>query len=222
MSCPVCLCVLVMPKKTPCGHYYCQNCIEYLLERHLGCGLCRSSWPKEMTSNIEVDKDFQEKVKKAFPEEFAEHEKELARIEAVKKNLVEIYFTVGNLHQEVKNPKQAKSDPNLKNTHKWTVFCQYRDAKDMSSKFIDKVVFELHPTFKNPIKTIKASDGKRFEYTTTGWGFFDIPISIYWKDGLVEGNRTDIQHTLCFEGDGKWQTITFKVDKNRLKKILGK
>ena len=68
MSCPVCLCVLVMPKKTPCGHYYCKNCIEYLLERHLGCGLCRSSWPKDMTSNIEVDKDFQEKVKKLFPE----------------------------------------------------------------------------------------------------------------------------------------------------------
>ena len=111
---------------------------------------------------------------------------------------------MGNKHEEVKNPKAANSDKTLKNKHRWTMFCQYKDSKALTYKFIDKVVYELHPTFRDPIKTVKAKPGECFEYQATGWGWFDIPITIHWKAGLVEGDRTDINHTLCFDGDGKW------------------
>ena len=49
-------------------------------------------------------------------------------------------------------------------------------------KLIDKVEFELHPTFKNPLKTVKGGTGKKFELGMIGWGTFDIPITIYWSE----------------------------------------
>ena len=35
-----------------------------------------------------------------------------------------IKIEFGNTHQEVANPKQSKSNPNEKNTHRWTMFVQ--------------------------------------------------------------------------------------------------
>jgi YEATS domain-containing protein 4 len=46
------------------------------------------------------------------------------------------------------------------------------------SKWIEKVVFTLHETFKDRIRVIKKPP---YEITEYGWGEFPIPIKIFFK-----------------------------------------
>ena len=69
------------------------------------------------------------------------------------------------------------------------------------SKYVDKVQFELHETFKNPKKVITK---KPFELSMRGWGTFDIPVTIYFKKGMVlHPGYKEFDHCLSFDGNGK-------------------
>ena len=116
------------------------------------CGICRVTIPK---GEIPVDTEFQEKVKADFPEEFSQHQKELEKELKIKQAQVEISFKVGNTHREVPNPKMSRNGEH-KNKHSWTAYVEFVDKPALTSKFIDKVTFELHPTFKDPIRVVKA------------------------------------------------------------------
>jgi len=69
---------------------------------------------------------------------------------------------------------------------------------------------------------VKATEKKKFELSTTGWGTFDLPITIHWSkaSGLSDLPQT-IDHHLSFNGEGKWKTITLKIGKEKLIKIYG-
>ncbi|KAH7591732.1 Protein AF-9 -like protein [Nakaseomyces glabratus] len=71
-------------------------------------------------------------------------------------------------------PPNAPSE----HTHLWTIFVRSPTGDDISY-FIKKVVFKLHETYPNPVRTIEAPP---FELTETGWGEFDINIKIYFVE----------------------------------------
>ena len=51
---------------------------------------------------------------------------------------------------------------------------------------LERVEYELHPSFYNPLKRVdKRKGGFPLEIWT--WGEFDITVSFYYKDGSVTG-----------------------------------
>jgi transcription initiation factor IIF auxiliary subunit len=108
---------------------------------------------------------------------------ELIKSNMLNEEIFGIQFTVGNRHELVENPKQANSNKNLKNKHKWTCFIELNHPmlKKYTYKLIDKVDFQLHETFRPPLRTAKSVEGKPIEYSTIGWGTFDVPMTIHWK-----------------------------------------
>eukprot|EP00743_Colponemidia_sp_Colp-15_P008353 GILK01009072.1.p1 GENE.GILK01009072.1~~GILK01009072.1.p1 ORF type:complete len:225 (+),score=18.44 GILK01009072.1:28-675(+) len=63
-------------------------------------------------------------------------------------------------------------------SHKWTVYVRGVYGEDISY-FIKKVVFTLHPSFTNHVRSIEKFP---FEVTESGWGEFEIGIRIHFVD----------------------------------------
>ena len=86
-----------------------------------------------------------------------------------------VKFSFGNTHEEVANPKKARSDASKTNTHRWCMFMSLSNDVEESAKFIKSVTYHLHPTFK-PSK-IKVSEAP-FLLSRLGWGYFEIEMDI--------------------------------------------
>lgn len=69
---------------------------------------------------------------------------------------------------------QGKNVPESQHSHKWTVFLRGLENEDLSY-FIEKVSFALHPSFEQPVRTLYHAP---YEVTETGWGEFEIGITI--------------------------------------------
>ena len=65
-----------------------------------------------------------------------------------------------------------KSEENL--THKWCVYVRGNKNEDISY-FVKEVIFTLHSTFENNVRTITKWP---YELYASGWGEFDIKITI--------------------------------------------
>mmetsp|Transcript_26054 Transcript_26054/g.38522 ORF Transcript_26054/g.38522 Transcript_26054/m.38522 type:complete len:291 (+) Transcript_26054:232-1104(+) len=63
-------------------------------------------------------------------------------------------------------------------THKWTLYIRGPNHEDLSL-CIEKVVFQLHPSFTQPVRELTEPP---FEVTERGWGEFEAQIRIVWKD----------------------------------------
>ncbi|XP_059074452.1 transcription initiation factor TFIID subunit 14b isoform X2 [Cryptomeria japonica] len=76
-------------------------------------------------------------------------------------------------------------------THKWTVYIRGATNEDLSIA-IKRVVFELHPSFNNPIRIV---DSAPFELSETGWGEFQIKMTIFFHSDVAE-KQLEIYHEL--------------------------
>ena len=63
-------------------------------------------------------------------------------------------------------------------THWWTLFLRGPNNEDLSV-CIAKVVFQLHPSFAQPVRELTSPP---FEVTEQGWGEFEAQIRIVWRD----------------------------------------
>jgi len=61
-------------------------------------------------------------------------------------------------------------------SHKWACYVR---ARDDLSVYLKKVVFTLHPSFKEAQRTV---DRPPFEVCEIGWGEFDITIQLHFHD----------------------------------------
>jgi transcription initiation factor IIF auxiliary subunit len=59
---------------------------------------------------------------------------------------------------------------------------------------IDHVVYRLHPTFPNPVRTVRDRASK-FRLDAIGWGVFTIRAQVVDKDGTT----TRLEHDLVLE-----------------------
>ncbi|GAM27571.1 hypothetical protein SAMD00019534_107470 [Acytostelium subglobosum LB1] len=62
-------------------------------------------------------------------------------------------------------------------THKWSAYI--RGINNEELPFIKKVVFHLHASFKNPNRAVESPP---FEMSETGWGEFDLGVTLYFAD----------------------------------------
>ena len=99
---------------------------------------------------------------------------------------------------------------------------------------IDRIVkhcfFKLHYTFKvknhKVLVTPKTIDknknkfGKAHEISLSykGWGYFDMPIEVHFKD-ILNIPPIKITYTLCFDEGGNWHTYSVPIDEEKLKQF---
>ena len=74
---------------------------------------------------------------------------------------------------------------------KWWIWIE--GSEDELDK-IDHVVYTLHPTFSDPVRTVKDRESK-FRLDTAGWGVFLIRAKVVSK----KGEETRLKHDLVLE-----------------------
>ncbi|CAK7334309.1 unnamed protein product [Dovyalis caffra] len=83
-------------------------------------------------------------------------------------------------------------------SHKWTVYLRGATNEDLSV-VIKQVVFQLHPSFDNPIRVVESPP---FELSECGWGEFEIGISILFHDDVCD-KHVDMFHLLKLYPDAE-------------------
>jgi hypothetical protein len=74
------------------------------------------------------------------------------------------------------------------NSHKWTVYARSATNEDLSV-IVKRAVFQLHPSFHNPTRVVEQLP---FELSESGWGEFEIAITLYFHSDACE-KRLDLQ-----------------------------
>jgi YEATS domain-containing protein 4 len=82
-------------------------------------------------------------------------------------------------------------------THKWTTYVRSANNEDLSV-LIKKVVFQLHPSFEKPTRTVEAAP---FELSESGWGEFEIGITIYFHSDVGEKPLELFHHLKLYADD---------------------
>lgn len=131
----------------------------------------------------------------------------------------DLRVTFGNRHRKVPNPKKIGPNKLIANSHEWTAFVRLDRTKVATSDLIEKVRFELHPSFGADYKDAKACDN--FEFTCRGFGTFNMPITIFFKreTGIPHPRKVTVDHMLSFDGTGSWKTISVPILKTYAKQI---
>lgn len=217
-SCPICLNLLLNPITTPCKHAFCMHCFEEMsdLTANEGtkCPMCRNEISNEFV--FKVDKDLEEKVIASFPKEYQIRTKLLAEQIALNGSMVKLKILYGNLHVKLENAKPSRTNPQIKNEHKWTAFVKVH--KEDVKNFIRKVEFGLHPTFGTTSIVVKTAP---FQMGKVGWGTFEVPMKVYFHRDL-KLPVLELKHDLSFEGNGKTSATVVKIPKELYEKALGK
>lgn len=65
------------------------------------------------------------------------------------------------------------------------------ESSDVNLDKIDNVIYNLHYTFREPVRTIKTRENK-FKLKTSGWGVFTIYARLNFKDNSV----LELEHEL--------------------------
>jgi YEATS domain-containing protein 4 len=134
--------------------------------------------------------------------------KEVENIQADQIARVRRALVVGNAHELVKSAKPSRTGGKLKNSHRWTMKVAIHD--DDTSRFIEKVVFKLHPTFKMNTVEVKQAP---FQLSKIGWGEFEIGIEVHFKRALRLPPKV-YTHDLAFDDNGSYhrEMIDFGLD----------
>ena len=79
---------------------------------------------------------------------------------------------------------------------KWYTWRAYLVADDPDElKNVKEVEYVLHPSFKNPIVTVKDSENN-FEIIRKGWGTFNLKATVYYADDTPP---LSLEHWLEFD-----------------------
>ena len=70
------------------------------------------------------------------------------------------------------------------------MFVRSPNGEDLST-FVEKVVFQLHPSFAIPVREVFQPP---YEVTETGWGEFEASIRIFFRD--PDEDPVDIAHLI--------------------------
>ncbi|KAI8084395.1 yeats-domain-containing protein [Gilbertella persicaria] len=87
-------------------------------------------------------------------------------------------FYYGSIAYSLNGKKASEAE----HTHRWTVMVKGLNNEDLSY-YIKKVVFKLHETYPNPLRTVEHPP---FEVSETGWGEFEIMIKIHFHAAASE------------------------------------
>lgn len=194
LSCPLCLDLVYDPVSTPCSHVYCRLCISRVLATgHSSCPLCRRDISRFNANAAVTDQRILSLINASMPADLV--------VRRARENSSRLEIVVGNLYEEV--PHRGK------NSNKWTMYVSLRGlASQHASSLIDKVVYELHPTFKPSVVT---AFGPTFGICRYGWGTFSVKCQVHWTRQLAL-RPTEVDHYLSFEEDGGRSSAVVDID----------
>ncbi|KAI0987322.1 hypothetical protein GJ496_005622 [Pomphorhynchus laevis] len=111
-------------------------------------------------------------------------------------NCIEIPILYGN---HVVHCPEDDSMP-IGHTHRWSLFFRSTVSKDCEilDYFVESITFRLHNSYSNPVRTLTCSP---YEIHETGWGEFDIEITIKFKDLLPDRELTLNYYLRLFSTD---------------------
>jgi transcription initiation factor IIF auxiliary subunit len=105
----------------------------------------------------------------------------------------------GNQYEPINNPRGHFKSRKFKTTHRWSVFLTIENDPGLTSRYIDSVVYYLHPCYKiNVIKVLKSP----FLLSRTAFGNFVIGIEVYFKE-WTKVKPIRINHILHFSPEGR-------------------
>ncbi|XWS33849.1 hypothetical protein CRYUN_Cryun22dG0118400 [Craigia yunnanensis] len=76
-------------------------------------------------------------------------------------------------------------------SHRWTVYVSGAANEDLGA-VIKHVVFQVHPSFNNPVRIVESPP---FELSECGWGEFEIVISLFFHSDVCD-KQLDLYHHL--------------------------
>ena len=210
---------MIEPVQLPCKHVFCRECLYnfFTFQNKMECPLCRAVPPID-TFQLEVNEVLQNKIRELAPEPFAQRETELREQNRLWGDFTNLKVTFGNRHKLINDNPQNLGN-GIVNRHEWTMFVKFEDISLDPNKIIEKVRYGLHPTFGREYMDIQPNPDGVFEMKFIGWGTFMIPIKVFFreeiKQGLLNNQQTlEMQHYLCFDGDGLWKTIILPMKKD--------
>ena len=117
------------------------------------------------------------------------HETEARLSQAGSRFYVKKRVIVGNTSKYI--PLEGR-ETNDKSTHKWMVYVRGPPKDPRIERFIEKVWFFLHPSYRpNDIVEVKSPP---FHLTRRGWGEFPVRVQLHFVDS--RNKRVDIIHEL--------------------------
>jgi len=72
---------------------------------------------------------------------------------------------------------------------RWSIWI---DASDENLDMIDRVIYNLHYTFPEPVQTMRNRT-ENFRLTSSGWGVFKIYVRVVFKDDTVLDMERDLE-----------------------------
>jgi len=84
-----------------------------------------------------------------------------------------------------------REDDDGRTWYSWTAFID-GPASDLSR--VEKVVYYLHPSFRNNVHAVTSGAGYGFPFSATGWGTFVLRAKVHMNDGSVR----DLSYRLDF------------------------
>eukprot|EP00345_Euplotes_harpa_P003747 CAMPEP_0168330210 /NCGR_PEP_ID=MMETSP0213-20121227/7580_1 /TAXON_ID=151035 /ORGANISM="Euplotes harpa, Strain FSP1.4" /LENGTH=180 /DNA_ID=CAMNT_0008333707 /DNA_START=263 /DNA_END=805 /DNA_ORIENTATION=- len=148
-------------------------------------------------------------IKELFKDEYLIRQKQMWKIKQEENKMLKLNIKYGNTCKENYPGVKNLTEKQQKNEFKWTAYVDLGLSRQETEKLIRNVVFKLHPTFRNPTRTITKFP---FQLTTTGWGTFEMPMIINWKDNTkMEPLR--LTHTISFDDRGAENKYALKIKK---------
>jgi len=150
-------------------------------ERAVGKGGYDTSAKMKMKSEMLLRK------KQAFEDQSTNNNKNVTTLQ--KK------ISIGNEHSDIPEDQAQPSIslPGTKLQHKWKMYVRGSEIEQL----VEKVEFGLHPSFQPSKVTVSSAP---FEVERTGWGFFVVRVTIFYKSHLNKA-PSEFEHELCFEKD---------------------
>lgn len=167
--------------------------------------MCREYFSSDFTAI--VDKNLQAYIAKKYEQDFDTRKNELIASNQWSADKIRIRFLYGNEWNYMPNTKVFAQKNKCSNN--FTMFLELcHPNKWMVTEQIEKVVYNLHDTYKKPVQTV---DKYPFRLSKNAWGSFEVEIEIYWKKWLGLPVKK-MNHMLLFERSGKSQNfvMTFK------------
>lgn len=80
---------------------------------------------------------------------------------------------------------------------KWSIQISLLDqsGNEIAANILDRVTYTLHPTFANPVRTLKTPP---FQVEEQGWGEFDVPIAVHLVGVAGKQGERKFSHDLNF------------------------
>ena len=144
-------------------------------------------------------------IEEKFKNEFERKDKQMRKIKAEEAKMMKLKITYGNTCRLTYPNIDELSDRQAKHKYTWSAFVDLGISRAESEALVKYVEFKLHSTFKNPIRKVEKYP---YRMNTNGWGTFDLPIIIHWKDH-VKAKKLVLEHEVSFDIENNGETSVY-------------